>query len=99
MHLVDERTAELKQANFRLQVATSQLKDANRDLTRLSTLDGLTGIPNRRMFDRTLEIEWQRALRAGKMCIRDSRRIALNDGEFAIKCRYKYGEGGCARVF
>jgi len=65
MHLVDERTAELKEANFRLQVATSQLEDANRDLTRLSTLDGLTGIPNRRMFDRTLEIEWQRALRAG----------------------------------
>jgi len=41
--------------------ASSQLREANRDLTRLSNLDGLTGIANRRMFDQTLEIEWNRA--------------------------------------
>ena len=30
-------------------------------MTRLSNLDGLTGIANRRKFDQTLEIEWNRA--------------------------------------
>ena len=65
VRVVDERTAELKHANFSLQVATAQLEDANRDLTRLSTLDGLTGIANRRLFDQTLETEWARALQRG----------------------------------
>jgi diguanylate cyclase (GGDEF)-like protein len=63
--LVDERTRELKQVNGDLQETSSQLEEANRDLTRLSTLDGLTGIANRRMFDRTLETEWDRARRMG----------------------------------
>jgi diguanylate cyclase (GGDEF)-like protein len=59
--LVDGRTMELKQVNRSLEQASSQLQEANRHLTRLSTLDGLTGIANRRMFDQTLEIEWRRA--------------------------------------
>ena len=63
--LVDGRTLELKQVNRSLQQASSQLEDANRDLTRLATTDGLTGIANRRLFDRTLEIEWARAGRSG----------------------------------
>ena len=45
----------------RVKQASSQLQEANRDLTRLSNLDGLTGIANRRMFDHALEIEWNRA--------------------------------------
>jgi diguanylate cyclase (GGDEF)-like protein len=65
LHLVDARTAELKQANFSLQQATSKLGEANRDLTRLSTLDGLTCIANRRMFDQTLETEWSQARQTG----------------------------------
>jgi len=56
---------ELKQVNRSLQQASSQLQEANRDLTRLSNLDGLTGIANRRMFDQTLETEWNRARRTG----------------------------------
>jgi diguanylate cyclase (GGDEF)-like protein len=63
--LVDGRTMELKQVNRSLQQASSQLQEANRDLTRLSNLDGLTGIANRRMFDQTLETEWNRARRMG----------------------------------
>ena len=59
--LVDGRTRELNLVNSSLQLASSQLEAANRDLTRLATIDGLTGIANRRMFDRTLEIEWARA--------------------------------------
>lgn len=45
--LVDERTHELE--------------DANRHLERLSLLDELTGIPNRRYFDRALAQTWESA--------------------------------------
>jgi diguanylate cyclase (GGDEF)-like protein len=34
-------------------------------LQQLATIDGLTGIANRRAFDQRLELEWNRALRAG----------------------------------
>lgn len=63
--LVDARTAELKQANGSLQETTLKLQEANRYLVRLSTIDGLTGIANRRMFDQTLETEWEEARRTG----------------------------------
>lgn len=37
-----------------------KLEVANRELQRLASLDGLTGVANRRRFDEYLEIEWQR---------------------------------------
>jgi diguanylate cyclase (GGDEF)-like protein len=40
------------------------LESANEQLLRLSTTDGLTGIANRRMFDQTLQTEWQRCARS-----------------------------------
>lgn len=40
-----------------------QLQEANQMLLRLSCLDGLTGITNRRQFDDFLEQEWRRAVR------------------------------------
>jgi diguanylate cyclase (GGDEF)-like protein len=40
-----------------------QLEQANQILQRLSSLDGLTGIANRRRFDEFLEQEWRRATR------------------------------------
>jgi diguanylate cyclase (GGDEF)-like protein len=40
------------------------LERANEQLLRLSTTDGLTGIANRRMFDQTLQTEWQRCARS-----------------------------------
>lgn len=49
-----------------LEVSREQLAEANRTLQRLSSLDGLTGIANRRSFDGTLSKEWNRALRSGK---------------------------------
>lgn len=39
------------------------LERANEQLLRLSTTDGLTGIANRRLFEQTLQREWQRCAR------------------------------------
>jgi diguanylate cyclase (GGDEF)-like protein len=41
-----------------------ELKRRGDDLETLSSLDGLTSIPNRRRFDEVLVLEWRRALRA-----------------------------------
>ncbi|WP_188399986.1 diguanylate cyclase [Sporomusa sp. GT1] len=42
-----------------------ELENANRELSRLSSLDGLTGIANRRHFERIYDMEWRRAARTG----------------------------------
>ena len=41
-----------------------RLEAANRELEALASADGLTGVANRRAFDRGLEREWRRAVRA-----------------------------------
>ncbi|MFH7320471.1 diguanylate cyclase domain-containing protein [Desulfurivibrio sp. D14AmB] len=46
-----------------LQESQKQLAEANQALQKLSSLDGLTGIANRRRFDEFLEAEWRRGLR------------------------------------
>lgn len=46
--------------------SNSLLQEANQKLERLSFQDGLTGISNRRYFDKFLEKEWFRAMRQGK---------------------------------
>ncbi len=43
---------------------TTKLKEANEKLNHLSMTDGLTGIANRRLFDKKMEHEWKRAQRA-----------------------------------
>lgn len=52
------------QMRHSLLVLTRKLDSANRELTRLSAVDGLTGIANRRQFDEVLSREWRRCLRA-----------------------------------
>lgn len=42
---------------------TSELQMANKELSRLANLDGLTQISNRRRFDEYLKSEWARALK------------------------------------
>jgi diguanylate cyclase (GGDEF)-like protein len=56
--IVAEKSVSLEQVN-------EQLREANARLQRLSHLDGLTGIANRRRFDEQLDSEWRRALRHG----------------------------------
>lgn len=46
-----------------LEDANAQLESHNVELQRLSSLDGLTGIANRRSFDETIEKEWSRSNR------------------------------------
>nr|MBF0222167.1 diguanylate cyclase [Desulfobulbaceae bacterium] len=53
------------EAFLALQESQRQLNRANRSLEKLSSLDGLTGIANRRQFDSVLEKEWLRAMRNG----------------------------------
>jgi diguanylate cyclase (GGDEF)-like protein len=45
-------------------IMSRKLAAANQILQRLSLLDGLTGIPNRRRFDGVLANEWKRAMRS-----------------------------------
>jgi diguanylate cyclase (GGDEF)-like protein/PAS domain S-box-containing protein len=47
-------------------IQSEELRKANIQLAELSTTDGLTGLKNRREFDRSLNIEWDRACRSGK---------------------------------
>lgn len=42
------------------------LKDSNVELHHLSSIDGLTGIANRRAFDQFVEREWQQSRKSGK---------------------------------
>ncbi|MEW6219734.1 MAG: diguanylate cyclase [Thermodesulfobacteriota bacterium] len=55
----------LQRSQEELAAAVDQLAEANRSLQRLSSLDGLTGIANRRRFDDVLHQEWHRAMRQG----------------------------------
>jgi diguanylate cyclase (GGDEF)-like protein len=53
----------LVQMRHSLVVMSSRLDEANGELKRLSLVDGLTGIPNRRKLDESLEREWRRCKR------------------------------------
>lgn len=54
---LQETSEDLEQTNRRLQ-------ELNRTLEELSIVDSLSGLANRRQFDRTLDLEWRRAIRA-----------------------------------
>lgn len=56
---------ELIEREQSLQRVNAELDQANRRLAELSETDALTGIANRRQFDRRLAEEWLRALRHG----------------------------------
>ena len=54
---------EMDRKNRELNETRRQLEQRNRDLERLSALDTLTQIANRRRFDAVLRQEWRRAVR------------------------------------
>ena len=60
----DEAFRTLSNMQQQLENMNSELARSNRELHRLSSLDGLTGVANRRQFDTTLDREWQRSSRA-----------------------------------
>jgi diguanylate cyclase (GGDEF)-like protein len=59
-HEIERRKARERE----LLEVTRQLSDLNSLLTRLSLIDSLTGIANRRCFDKSMTQEWNRGLRA-----------------------------------
>jgi diguanylate cyclase (GGDEF)-like protein/PAS domain S-box-containing protein len=61
-----ETQRQVLEANAALQDRTRQLEAANALLERLSNFDSLTGIPNRRYFERFYGLEWRRAARERK---------------------------------
>lgn len=62
----DAIEVELRARNQDVQELNERLALANKELEQLASVDGLTGIANRRRFDMTLEREWQRLTRDQK---------------------------------
>ena len=63
---VDYTTKPFKEPIVRVRVKSHlELKHQRDILERLSHVDGLTGIPNRRAFDARLDEEWRRSIRSG----------------------------------
>ncbi len=59
----DEAFKEMQRLQKELKESNQKLEESNMVLHRLSTLDGLTGLANRRHFDEILDHEWKRAIR------------------------------------
>lgn len=60
---LEEKTRELDAKVVELEELQQQLEETNEQLLLLSSMDGLTGLLNRRRFDEILIEEWQRNLR------------------------------------
>ena len=73
-------------AIFALRKMQKQLEEANAELRRLSSLDGLTGIANRRAFDDFMDHEWRRSVRN---CV--SMALILIDIDFFKSYNDNYG--------
>lgn len=58
-----KRLIESHRAMVGLQELAKQLEMANKQLQELASLDGLTGVANRRRFDEYLDLEWRRLAR------------------------------------
>jgi len=76
----------LVQLTEQLNQANEQLNMANLELHRVSTTDGLTGIPNRRVFDELLVREWRRCARLQKPIS-----VVMLDVDYFKKFNDRYG--------
>ncbi|MGR3179277.1 MAG: GGDEF domain-containing response regulator [Candidatus Anammoxibacter sp.] len=79
-------TLKLKQETDQRIKLMTELEKANKKLERLSFLDGLTGIANRRHFDMFLDEEWRRCKRGGK-CLS----LIMTDIDFFKQYNDTYG--------
>lgn len=59
--IVEQRTRELEKANAELVIEVKRRREKEVELERLSRLDALTGVANRRVFDEILKEEWELA--------------------------------------
>ena len=59
----DELEYKVQERTLELEIALRELSDANRELEKLNTIDPLTGIRNRRHFDKRLQAEGRRSRR------------------------------------
>ena len=85
----DEAYREMEKLQAQLTESNSKLEQSNTILQRLSTLDGLTGIANRRSFDETLLLEWRAGLRD-----KTTLAIIMMDIDFFKKFNDGYGHQG-----
>jgi diguanylate cyclase (GGDEF)-like protein len=86
---VDYITKPFNPAIVRLRIKNQLELKRQRDLlSRLSTLDGLTGIANRRALDDSLEREWRRATRSGRPLA-----VIMLDIDFFKNYNDTYGHG------
>lgn len=73
----------------KVQERTQELAKTHAHLHRLSLIDALTGIANRRHFDEVLQIEWRRAARSGQMLA-----LAMIDVDWFKRYNDHYGHQG-----
>ncbi|MEM9488973.1 MAG: diguanylate cyclase [Myxococcota bacterium] len=64
--LVEEQAHQLMEINAEFALTNVELEWANAELERLSSIDGLTEVANRRHFEEVLDKEWRRAFRADR---------------------------------
>ncbi len=69
-----------------LDISQRKLAASNIKLQQLASMDGLTGIPNRRTFQETIDTEWERATRDA-----DPLSLIMMDIDFFKKCNDHYG--------
>jgi two-component system chemotaxis family response regulator WspR len=85
----DEAYLQMQKLQEQLTESNKQLEDNNAILQRLSTMDGLTGIANRRHFDATLQSEWKMGLRQ-----KTPLSVIMMDIDFFKKYNDGYGHQG-----
>lgn len=76
----------IEERNLELEVAMRELTDANKELERLSAIDALTGLMNRRYFDKRLLAETRRSRREQRPLS-----LAMLDIDFFKKVNDDYG--------
>ncbi len=64
--LVFQRTKDLTTSNEKIEQQNLELEKINQDLQKLSLKDPLTGLWNRRKYDKTIAMEWNRCLKSRK---------------------------------